>query len=67
VSKAEIKKLKRLTLRERVVFDHLVRGHANKIIAYKTDIRETTVKAHVANIMRKFGVHSRGQAVALLR
>jgi DNA-binding CsgD family transcriptional regulator len=67
VSKAEIKKLKLLTLREREVFDHLVRGHANKIIAHKMDIRETTVKAHVTSIMRKMGVHSRGQAVALFR
>jgi DNA-binding NarL/FixJ family response regulator len=64
---AENEKLKQLTLREREVLDHLVRGHANKIIAYKMDIRQTTVKAHVTNIMRKLGVNSRGQAVALFR
>jgi DNA-binding NarL/FixJ family response regulator len=64
---AENEKLKQLTLREREVFDHLVNGHANKIIAYKMDIRQTTIKAHVTNIMRKLGVNSRGQAVALFR
>lgn len=63
----EHEKFKQLTLREREVFGHLLDGHANKIIAYKMGIRATAVKAHITNIMRKLGVHSRGQAVALFR
>ena len=40
----------------------LVQGLLNKQIAYELDITEATIKAHVTEIFRKLGVHSRTQA-----
>ncbi len=59
--------LKQITPREKDVLNQLLKGHSNKIIAFKLDIRETTVKAHVTNLLRKLGCHSRMQATALFR
>ena len=43
---------------------HLLRhGRLNKQIAHELDISETTVKAHVSEILRKLNVVSRTQAV----
>lgn len=41
------------TVRQTEVVDALRRGKANKIIAYELNMRESTVKVHVRNIMRK--------------
>ena len=38
-------------------------GKLNKQIAYELDVGETTVKAHVSEILRKLNVASRTQAV----
>jgi len=38
-------------------------GLLNKQIAYELDVGETTVKAHVSEILRKLNVASRTQAV----
>lgn len=40
----------------------LVQGLLNKQIAYELSVTEATVKAHVTEIFRKLGVHSRTQA-----
>jgi len=40
----------------------LVQGLLNKQIAYELNVTEATVKAHVTEIFRKLGVHSRTQA-----
>ncbi|WP_373083473.1 response regulator [Zhongshania sp.] len=40
----------------------LVQGLLNKQIAYELDVTEATIKAHVTEIFRKLGVHSRTQA-----
>jgi DNA-binding NarL/FixJ family response regulator len=47
------------------VFALMAEGKPNKIIAYDMQIGEATVKAHVTEILRKMGVHSRTQAIVL--
>ncbi|WP_309225876.1 helix-turn-helix transcriptional regulator [Streptomyces lunaelactis] len=47
------------------VLRHLARGHRNRVIAQELHISESTVKFHVANILTKLGVASRGEASAL--
>ncbi|MDX1733283.1 MAG: response regulator transcription factor [Halioglobus sp.] len=44
----------------------LAEGMLNKQIAYELDVKEATVKAHLTEIFRKLGVHSRTQAVVAL-
>ncbi|WP_421912657.1 response regulator transcription factor [Mesorhizobium sp.] len=41
----------------------VTQGLLNKQIAYELQVGETTVKAHVSEILRKLNVHSRTQAV----
>lgn len=53
----------RLTPRQAMVLTHLREGKANKIIAYELGMKESTVKVHVRNIMRKMGATNRTQAV----
>ena len=55
-----------LTSRELEVLRHMSAGHSNKLIARSLDLSPHTIKRHVANILDKLGVSSRGQAVARL-
>ncbi|GAA5315678.1 MAG: response regulator transcription factor [Candidatus Pelagadaptatus aseana] len=41
-------------------------GLLNKQIAYELNVTETTIKAHMTEIFRKLGVHSRTQAAVAL-
>ena len=54
-----------LTARQKAVLELLRRGDTNKIIARRLGMTEGTVKVHVRQIMRKFGVTNRTQ-VALV-
>lgn len=56
-----------LNPREVQVLDDLTRGRRNRQIAERLHISEHTVKYHVANILEKLGVGSRGEAAALAR
>lgn len=47
------------TLRQAEVAQALRRGKANKIIAYELNLRESTVKVHIRNIMRKLKATNR--------
>jgi DNA-binding NarL/FixJ family response regulator len=47
------------TARQAAVVDALRRGKANKIIAYELNMRESTVKVHVRNIMKKLRAKNR--------
>ena len=47
-----------LTVREREVLEHVVRGRLNKQIAADLGIHERTVKLHRMAMMSKLGVHS---------
>ncbi|MFJ3792589.1 LuxR C-terminal-related transcriptional regulator [Kitasatospora sp. NPDC090091] len=51
--------------RELEVLDQLARGRRNREIAGALHISESTVKFHVANILAKLEVTSRGEAAAL--
>jgi two-component system NarL family response regulator len=51
-----------LSAREVQVLELIVRGLANKQIAYSLGIAEHTVKNHVKNILSKLGVQDRTQA-----
>ncbi|MFI8081361.1 LuxR C-terminal-related transcriptional regulator [Kitasatospora sp. NPDC086009] len=57
--------LEGLQPRELEVLDQLARGRRNREIAGALLISESTVKFHVANILGKLGVTSRGEAAAL--
>ena len=54
-----------LTERELEVLQSAARGERNKEIAYKLNITERTVKAHLQSIYQKYGVDSRAAAVAV--
>ncbi|MEV7976780.1 LuxR C-terminal-related transcriptional regulator [Streptomyces sp. NPDC086519] len=54
-----------LGARELQVLGQLARGRRNRDIAQELHISESTVKFHVAKILDKLGVNSRGEAAAL--
>jgi DNA-binding NarL/FixJ family response regulator len=47
------------TARQLAVVEALRRGKANKIIAYELNMRESTVKVHVRNIMKRLNAKNR--------
>ena len=49
------------TARQAAVVEALRRGKANKIIAYELNMKESTVKVHVRNIMKKLHATNRTQ------
>ncbi len=55
-----------LSPREAQVLELLAAGHSNKHIARALELSPHTVKRHVANILDKLGLASRGQAAAWL-
>jgi DNA-binding NarL/FixJ family response regulator len=54
-----------LTGRQGAVLELLRRGNSNKVIARRLAMSEGTVKFHVRQIMRKFGVTNRTQVAAV--
>jgi LuxR family maltose regulon positive regulatory protein len=59
--------LDQLSEREREVLQRMASGESNKLIARAFDLSPHTVKRHVANILGKLGVDTRGQAAARWR
>jgi ATP/maltotriose-dependent transcriptional regulator MalT len=59
-------RLGKLTARQKCVLQLLAEGLPNKVIAYRLGISETTVKAHVGEILRKLKVYSRARAIVTL-
>ena len=57
----------RLSEREREVLERIAAGDSNKLIARAFDLSPHTVKRHVANILDKLALASRGQAAAWYR
>ncbi|WP_235916767.1 MULTISPECIES: response regulator transcription factor [Alphaproteobacteria] len=55
------------TPREMEVAEALRRGKANKIIAYEMNLRESTVKVHIRNIMKKLHATNRTEAAFKLK
>ena len=58
--------LSELTPQQFRVVSMISHGLLNKQIAYELNVTEATVKAHVTEIFRKLGVHSRTQAALKL-
>ncbi len=56
-----------LSEREREVLERIAAGDSNKLIARAFSLSPHTVKRHVANILDKLGVDTRGQAAARWR
>lgn len=56
-----------LSAREAEVLARIAAGDSNKLIARAFDLSPHTVKRHVANILDKLGLDSRGQAAAWYR
>jgi DNA-binding NarL/FixJ family response regulator len=53
------------TPRQAAVLEAVQHGKANKVIAYELDLKESTVKVHVRNVMRKLGAHNRTELAVL--
>ena len=54
-----------LTPREREILSHLAKGHSTRDIAELLSISINTVRNHIQNILQKFQVHTRLEAVAI--
>jgi len=59
-------RLATLSARERDVLDGLVKGHANKVIAFDLDISPRTVEVYRANAMTKMGANSLSELVRMV-
>src|SRR3954451_5010373 len=55
-----------LTRRERQMLELVVEGLTNKEIAERLYLAESTVKRHLSSTFRRLGVHSRGEAAAMI-
>jgi DNA-binding NarL/FixJ family response regulator len=53
------------TRREQELIVLIARGLQNKVIAYKLNISENTVRAHISNIMRKYRLRNRTQIAVM--
>jgi DNA-binding NarL/FixJ family response regulator len=56
-----------LTAKQLQVLELLAHGHSNKEIANRLQVSPNTIKIHVTEILKKLGVSSRSQAIALVR
>ena len=52
-----------LTIREREIFNLLIKNKTTKDIASLLYISEKTVRNHISNVIQKLDVKSRGQAI----
>jgi DNA-binding NarL/FixJ family response regulator len=62
-SKALEVKLRELTPQQLRVLDLVRRGYPNRQIAQELQLAESTVKAHITEILRKLGLFSRNKAI----
>lgn len=60
-----LERLALLTERERQIYDYLVQGDPNKVIAAKLEISPRTVEIHRAHVMEKLQVRNLSQLVKL--
>ncbi len=58
-----LQRLRDLTPQQLAVLELVREGRQNKVIAHELKLAETTIKAHVSEVLRKLGVASRTQAV----
>jgi DNA-binding NarL/FixJ family response regulator len=62
----DVDKPRMFTARQAAVVEALRRGKANKIIAYELNMRESTVKVHVRNIMKKLRARNRTEIAFMM-
>lgn len=55
-----------LTVREREIFNLLIKDYSTKNIAQELGISEKTVRNHISNTIQKLGVSGRAQAIVEL-
>jgi FixJ family two-component response regulator len=60
-----VERIERLTLRQRQVFEKVLAGQANKVIAFELGVSQKTVETHRARIMRKLGASSLAELVRI--
>jgi two-component system response regulator FixJ len=60
-----MRRIGKLSPRERDILNGLVAGQSNKIIAYELSISVRTVEGHRARMMERLGVHRLAEAVSL--
>ena len=65
--RAVLERTSRLTSREREVFDLLVEGHPNKVVAERLGLSPKTVEDHRAAVLAKTGVNGLAALIALSR
>jgi FixJ family two-component response regulator len=65
VVKGNIERFKKLTPREREVFQRVASGRINKQVAFDLGISEVTVKLHRANVMRKMQAASISELIRI--
>ncbi|MEV0688160.1 LuxR C-terminal-related transcriptional regulator [Nocardia sp. NPDC050378] len=65
VAPADDDRLERLNPRQREVLAFVASGMRNKVIAAELGVAESTVKFHIAGILKKLEVTSRGEAAAV--
>lgn len=52
-----------LTIRERQIFELLIKNYDTEQIADKLNISSKTVRNHISNVIQKLGVKGRSQAI----
>ncbi|WP_375271341.1 response regulator transcription factor [Sphingomonas sp.] len=65
--RAALERTARLTVRERQVFDLLVEGHPNKVVADRLGLSPKTVEDHRAAVLAKTGASGLAALIALSR
>jgi two-component system response regulator FixJ len=60
-----VRRIARLSRREREVLDALMAGHPNKVIAYDLGLSVRTVEVHRARMMDRLGVRQLAEAVRM--
>ncbi len=52
-----------ITNREKEILEHMIDGYSNKAIAYQLGIEPSTVRNHMANMMKKLDALNRTHTV----